>query len=148
MRKLPDKTLFIWTMKSSLPVISTQLTWPLLLKDFFSFSSCQYSPLPLKSHEVFFMPLLRHLHNSILLYHIYVHVLGNLRAESLSIPYLFLFFKDFSYLFLETGKGREKERERNINVWLPLTFPLPGTWPATQACALSGNRTCSWHSIH
>ena len=62
------------------------------------------------------MPLLRHLHNSILLYHIYVHVLGNLRAESLSIPYLFVFFKDFSYLFLETGKGREKERERNIYV--------------------------------
>ena len=49
-----------------------------------------------------------------------------------------LFFKDFNYLFLERGEGREKERERNINVWLPLT---PGTWPATQACALTGNRT-------
>ena len=32
--------------------------------------------------------------------------------------------------------GREEERERNINVWLPLTRPLLGTWPATQACAL------------
>ena len=42
-------------------------------------------------------------------------------------------------LFLERGKGREKERERNINVWLPLTCPLLGTWPATQACALTGN---------
>ena len=32
-------------------------------------------------------------------------------------------------------------RERNINVWLPLTRPLLGTWPTTQACALTGNRT-------
>ena len=35
----------------------------------------------------------------------------------------------------------EKERERNINVWFPLTHPLLGTWPATQACALTGNQT-------
>ena len=40
------------------------------------------------------------------------------------------------YLFLERGERREKERERNINVWLPLAR----TWPATQACALTGNR--------
>ena len=26
--------------------------------------------------------------------------------------------------------------ERNIIVWFPLTHPTPGTWPATQACAL------------
>ena len=45
--------------------------------------------------------------------------------------------KDFIYLFLE----REKDRERNINVWLPLVCPLLGTWPATQACALTGNGT-------
>ena len=38
-------------------------------------------------------------------------------------------------------RGREKERDRNINVWLSLTHPLLGTWPATQACALTGNRT-------
>ena len=44
--------------------------------------------------------------------------------------------KYFTYLFLERGEGREKERERNINVWLPLTYPPLGTWPATQACAL------------
>ena len=50
------------------------------------------------------------------------------------------FLKDFVYLFLERG-GREKERERNINVRLPLTCPLMGTWPTTQACALTGNRT-------
>ena len=50
------------------------------------------------------------------------------------------FFKK-GYLFLERGEGREKERERNINVWLPCACPLPGTWPTTQACALTGNRT-------
>ena len=50
--------------------------------------------------------------------------------------------KDFIYLFLERGEGREKERERNINVWLPLACPLLGTWPTTQACALTGNQTC------
>ena len=51
------------------------------------------------------------------------------------------FFKDFIYLFLERGEGKEKETEGNINVWLPLACPLLGTWPATQACALTGNQT-------
>ena len=45
------------------------------------------------------------------------------------------------YLFLDRGEGREAERERNIKVWLPLMCPLLGTRPATQACALTGNRT-------
>ena len=49
------------------------------------------------------------------------------------------FLKDFIYLFLERGEGREKKRERNINVWLPLACPPQGTWPTTQACALTGN---------
>ena len=53
----------------------------------------------------------------------------------------YLFFKYFIYLLLETGEGREKERERNISVWLPLAHPLLGTWPATKACAMTGNRT-------
>ena len=44
-------------------------------------------------------------------------------------------------LFLDGGEEREKERERNINVWLPVMCPLLGTWPATQACALTGNWT-------
>ena len=51
------------------------------------------------------------------------------------------------------GEGREKERERNIDVWLPPMWPPLGTWPASQACALTGNRTGnplvhSPHSIH
>ena len=50
---------------------------------------------------------------------------------------LHYFLKDFIYLFLERGEGKEKERERNIN-----QLPTPGTWPATQACAPTGNRTC------
>ena len=54
--------------------------------------------------------------------------------------YLFI-FKDFIYLFLEREAGREKDKERNINVWLPLARPALGTWPTTQACALTGNRT-------
>ena len=37
------------------------------------------------------------------------------------------------------GEGREKDRERNINP-LPLTPPQPGTWPATQSCAQTGNQ--------
>ena len=53
-----------------------------------------------------------------------------------------LFLKNyFIYLFLERGEGKEEERERNINVWLPLARPQMGTWPATQACALTGDPT-------
>ena len=64
-----------------------------------------------------------------------------------------LYLNDFIYLFLEREEGREKERERNINVWLPLKWPSIGTWPATQACALTGTQTSdpfvrSLHSIH
>ena len=51
------------------------------------------------------------------------------------------FFKDFIYLLLVRGEGREKERKRNINVWLPLIHLQLGTWPVTQACALTGNQT-------
>ena len=53
----------------------------------------------------------------------------------------FNFLKDFIYLFLERVEGKEKERERNIIVWLLLMPPTLGTWPAIQACALSGNPT-------
>ena len=43
------------------------------------------------------------------------------------------------FIFREGMAGRK--RERNVNVWLPLVHPLLGTWPTTQACALTGNRT-------
>ena len=51
-----------------------------------------------------------------------------------------LFLQRFYFIFRQ--RGREEERERNISVWLPLTLPLLGTWPTTQACALTGNQTC------
>ena len=51
-------------------------------------------------------------------------------------PPLF-FFK--IYLFLDRGREGEREGEKCQCVWLPLTCRLPGTWPAAQACALTGN---------
>ena len=42
------------------------------------------------------------------------------------------------HLFIFRENGREKEGERNINVLLPLVHLLLGTWPVTQACALTG----------
>ena len=51
-----------------------------------------------------------------------------------------LFCKDLFIYFLERGEGWEKEKERYIN-HLPLSHPQLGTWPTTQACALTGNQT-------
>ena len=57
------------------------------------------------------------------------------------------------YLFIFRERGKEGEREGNISVWLPLARYLLGTWPATQACALTGNELVtlwftSQHAIH
>ena len=65
-----------------------------------------------------------------------IHKINILQSFVLKLSFL----KYFIYLFLR-GECREKEREGNINVWLPLTCPLLGTWPATQACAPTGNGT-------
>ena len=51
-----------------------------------------------------------------------------------------IYIYDFIYLFPER-EGRERERERNINEWLPVVCPPQGSWPATQACALTGNQS-------
>ena len=51
------------------------------------------------------------------------------------------FFKILFIYFLEREEGRRGERERNISVWLPIVRPPLGTWPTTQPCALTGNRT-------
>ena len=56
-------------------------------------------------------------------------------------PLKSIFLKNYLFIFLERGERREKEKVRNINVWLPLAHPPPETWPTTQACALTGNRT-------
>ncbi|XP_053769762.1 ras-related GTP-binding protein D isoform X3 [Desmodus rotundus] len=54
---------------------------------------------------------------------------------------LVCFVREESFERKERGEGRKKEKERNINVWLPFTCPQQRTWPATQECALTGNRT-------
>ena len=59
--------------------------------------------------------------------------------------YFILYFYRFYLIFFREGGGRGKrEGEKHQCVrdtWLPLTHPLLGTWPTTQACALTGNRT-------
>ena len=57
------------------------------------------------------------------------------------------FKKDFIHLFFERkGEGERKRGretlmcERYID-WLSLARPQLGTWPTTQACALTGNQT-------
>ena len=57
-----------------------------------------------------------------------------------------VFFKIlFTYFQRGMKGGRKRGREtsmceRNIN-WLPFTCPQLGTWPTTQACALTQNQT-------
>ena len=54
---------------------------------------------------------------------------------------LFIFLK---ILLINFFGEREREGEREgekLNVWLPLMCPQLGTWPTTQAWALTGNRT-------
>ena len=59
--------------------------------------------------------------------------------------FLSFFFKKIFlqtlFIYFQRGEGKERERKRNISVWLPLMYPHLGTWPATQASALTGNRT-------
>ena len=55
--------------------------------------------------------------------------------------FMYLLNKQFCLFIFREGEGREKERERNISVCLLFTCPPLRTWPATQACALTGNRT-------
>ena len=59
-----------------------------------------------------------------------------------ALKYLFIYL--FIYLLLERGEGRKRGRGTSMCEihWLPLTHPQMVTRPATQACALTGNRTC------
>ena len=56
------------------------------------------------------------------------------------LEHYYYFLKILFIYFLERGEGKKKERERTISVWLPLKCPQLGTWPGTQACALTRNR--------
>ena len=58
-----------------------------------------------------------------------------------SLCKFFFFLKILLFVFFREGERRKKKSERNTSVWLPLTCPPPDTWPTTQACALTGNRT-------
>ena len=51
-----------------------------------------------------------------------------------------IFFKDFIYLFSERRREGERKGQKQ-SVWLPLQHPILETCPATQAYALTGNRT-------
>ena len=54
--------------------------------------------------------------------------------------YPFYFFKDFIYLFWERGREGERKGENHrcvVASWARHS----GTWPAAQACALTGNQT-------
>ena len=64
----------------------------------------------------------------------------------LSLAGLFIYFKYFIYLFLETGEGREKERERTLmferhTSSVASHMPPAGDLARNQACTLTGNRT-------
>ena len=52
----------------------------------------------------------------------------------------FIFFFYILLIILDGGEGRKRGRETSICGCLSCTPPL-GIWPATQACALTGNRT-------
>ena len=56
---------------------------------------------------------------------------------------LFFFFLDYLFIYFRE-RGREGEREREKHQYVAASHsPLTGdlTWPATQACALTGNLT-------
>ena len=82
----------------------------------------------------------------------FIHSISHILISVWAIIYLFLlwgiiqcytifFLLKILFIYLDRGEGKEKERERNINVWLPLMCLQLGTWPVTQAYALTGNRT-------
>ena len=85
------------------------------------------------------------------------------RGRARLVQHIFLFKRDFHarwmficlcvcvylnilFIYFSRERGREGDREEEKHQCvrekqLPLTRPQPGTWPATQACALTGNRT-------
>ena len=69
---------------------------------------------------------------------------GNDHGQQGPFKYTYTLAQQFNFFFiyfLLLERRREKESQKNISVWLPLTCPQLETWPATQACALTGNQT-------
>ena len=55
--------------------------------------------------------------------------------------YIYIIFKIFYlFIFRERGRAGEREGEKHQCV-VAFCMPQLGTWPTTQACALTGNRT-------
>ena len=65
------------------------------------------------------------------------YLLCGLDLNSLCI----IFFKKKRFLKIYFKEGKGERKERNLSVWLPLLRLPLGTWPTTQACALTGNGT-------
>ena len=51
-----------------------------------------------------------------------------------------IFFKKYLFIFREEREG-EREGEKHQCVVASPAPPPPGTWPAAQVCALTGNQT-------
>ena len=69
------------------------------------------------------------------------------QISGLCLRAFYSFFFNFIYLFLERGEGREKRERKSLIgcLWHALKggAAVRGwqTWPSTQACALTRNRT-------
>ena len=78
--------------------------------------------------------------------HSIIYLRGGNWDINLSYLYIFIYLNILFIYFQREGKGKTK-RGRETSMckryisWLPLTCPQLGTWPATQACVLTGNRT-------
>ena len=66
----------------------------------------------------------------------------NIPLSILTYQFVLLFFFKILFIYFQREEKGERKRERNISVGLSLMHPLLGSWPGTQTCALTGNRTC------
>ena len=61
-------------------------------------------------------------------------------VEGHFILFYFIYFFKIIYLFIFRKRGKEGEREGMKHQYVVASHaPLLGTWPATQACVLTGN---------
>ena len=63
-----------------------------------------------------------------------------MRSSSSLHSFYFLFYIYYLFIFRERGREGGREREKHQCV-VASHHPQLRTWPATQACALTGNRT-------
>ena len=71
-----------------------------------------------------------------------IHLCEHRLILLLTISAIFLFLKNYLFIFREKGREGEREGEEHQCVVASPTPPPGGlTWPTTQKCALTGNRT-------